>query len=154
MTFFFVFHLCGLAFPVDSIVLYLLFSFFYVTREFGRFLHRGWAEKSVNKRPSWLTLVTRLNKNMCLRNLHGYQACFGLNERRTNERSCAVNYGVWLPSKFKVVLWYSNMQLNNNNNNNNKKKKKKKNWIMKWWHLIRHGTQWSVFDQTGHSLTR
>ena len=44
----------------------------------------GWDQMltSVNKRPSWLTLVTRLNKNMCSRNLHGYQACCGLNEQR------------------------------------------------------------------------
>ena len=41
---------------------------------------RSQRKESVNKRPSSLTLVIRLNKNMCSRNLHGYQACCGLNE--------------------------------------------------------------------------
>ena len=37
---------------------------------------RNQREESVNKRLSWLTLVTRLNKNMCSRNLQNYQACW------------------------------------------------------------------------------
>ena len=45
VTFSFVFSFCSVAFPVDSIVICLLFSLFYVTREFHRFLHRRWAKK-------------------------------------------------------------------------------------------------------------
>ena len=50
------------------------------------------AKKKVCKQvPSWLTLVKRLNKNLCWTNLHGCQACCGLNERSCD--GCAQKCG-------------------------------------------------------------
>ena len=48
--FFFVSHLL---FFLGSIVLTSLFSLFYVTREFNRFLHRGWANLFSSRRSTW-----------------------------------------------------------------------------------------------------
>ena len=48
MTLFFVFYLCCLARSCTLLFQYLLIALFYVTREFGRFLHRGgdvWFER-------------------------------------------------------------------------------------------------------------
>ena len=48
VTFFFIFHLRCLARSCTLLFQYLLFSLFYITREFGRFLHRS---RALNREP-------------------------------------------------------------------------------------------------------